>query len=108
MSLEQRLAKHKRRKKTSEERIAMRNAAKRRRKKTPEERIAMRKAIAVYHFRVTKIDTNQIVLEGLPQSLVLQSDFGKEYKETTSNSLRYFLEKKNQRRRDYPLDFGWC
>ncbi|GFH47936.1 predicted protein [Chaetoceros tenuissimus] len=56
-----------------------------------EERIAMRKAIAVYHFRVTNLDTEEIVLEGLPQSLVIQSDFGKEYKETTSNSLRYFL-----------------
>ena len=64
---------------------------------TPEERIAMSKATAVYHFRVTKIDTNQIVLEGLPQNLVLQSDFGKDYTETTSYSLHNFLRDKFRR-----------
>ncbi|GFH49434.1 predicted protein [Chaetoceros tenuissimus] len=61
------------------------------RKRTPVTRLAMSNARAVYHFRVTNLDTYQIVLEGCTQKQVVQSDFGKEYTETTSYSLYHFL-----------------
>lgn len=63
--------------------LEQRLAKRKHRKKTPEQRIAMSKATAVFHFRVTNLDTDQIVLEGLSRSQIVQSDFGKEYTETT-------------------------